>query len=108
LHAEAKKSMETKLDFITQRAAEEPKERFSNLMHHISKDSLRANFSKLGRNRAVGVDGVSWQEYNREIDANIEALLGRMKRMGYRPQAVRRVYIPKDKGKNQTIRTSGN
>ena len=103
MHAEAKKSMETRLDFIAQRAAKEPKEKFTNLMHHISKGSLRANFYKLGRNRAVGVDGVSWQEYNKEVDSNIEELFGRMKRMGYRPQAVRRVYIPKDKGKSRPL-----
>jgi RNA-directed DNA polymerase len=89
--------METKLGSISQCAAREPVMRFNNLMHHINKGSLKANFYKLGRNRAVGVDGVSWQEYEKDIDANIEELLERMKRMGYRPQAARRVYIPKDK-----------
>ena len=103
MRAEAKKTMGTKLDFITQRAAKEPKERFNSLMHHINKGTLEANFYKLGRNRAVGVDSVSWQEYNKDLDTNLEDLLGRMKRMGYRPQAVRRVYIPKDKGKTRPL-----
>jgi len=97
LHAEAKKDMGTKLGFICQRAAREPEARFCSLMHHLNEGSLKANFYKLGRNRAVGVDGVDWQEYEKNIGANVEDLLGRMKRMGYRPQAVRRVYIPKDK-----------
>lgn len=97
MHSEAKQEMETKLDFIGQRAAEEPNVRFNSLMHHINEGSLKANFYELGRNRAVGVDGVSWQEYEKELDANVEDLLRRMKRMGYRPQAARRVYIPKDK-----------
>jgi len=97
LHAEARKEMETKLDFISRRAAKEPKLRFNNLMHHISKGSLKANFYELGRNRAVGVDGVNWQEYEEHLEANIDDLLRRMKRMGYKPQAARRVYIPKDK-----------
>ena len=97
MHTEAKKEMETKLGSIGQRAAREPEMKFNNLIHHINKGSLKANFYRLGRNRAVGADGVSWQEYNKDIDINIEGLLGRMKRMGYRPQAVRRVYIPKDK-----------
>jgi len=103
LLAEAKKAMGTKLDFIAQRAAREPKERFNNLMHHINKSSLEANFYKLGRNRAVGVDSISWQEYNKNLNANLKDLLGRVKRMGYRPQAVRRVYIPKDKGKTRPL-----
>ena len=97
MHAEAKKDMGTKLGFICQRAAREPEARFCSLMHHLNEGSLKANFYKLGRNRAVGVDGVDWQEYEKNIGANVEDLLGRMKRMGYRPQAVRRVYIPKDK-----------
>ncbi len=97
MHTEAKKDMETKLGFISRRAANEPKLIFNSLMHHINKGSLRANFYELGRNRAVGVDGVKWREYENNLEVNIEDLLGRMKRMGYKPQAVRRVYIPKDK-----------
>ena len=97
MHAEATTEMETKLGSVSQCAAREPVMQFNNLMHHINEGSLKANFYKLGRNRAVGVDGVSWQEYEKDIDANIEGLLERMKRMGYKPQAARRVYIPKDK-----------
>ena len=103
MHAEAMKEMETKLDFIGQRAAREPRVRFSSLMHHINEGSLRANFYELGRNRAVGVDGVSWQKYERNLEANVGDLLGRMKQMGYRPQAVRRVYIPKDEYTNRPL-----
>ena len=74
--AEAKKAMGTKLDFIAQRAAREPKERFNNLMHHINKSSLEANFYKLGRNRAVGVDSISWQEYNKKPQCQSQRPIG--------------------------------
>jgi group II intron reverse transcriptase/maturase len=66
-------------------------------MYHVNKGSLKANFYLLGRKRAVGVDGVGWQEYGEGLDANIDNLLERMRRMGYRPQPARRVYIPKGK-----------
>ncbi|MDP8263308.1 MAG: group II intron reverse transcriptase/maturase [Candidatus Ancaeobacter aquaticus] len=89
--------METKLGLISQRAAKEPDMKFESLMHHINEGSLKANFYELGRNRAAGVDGVSWQEYEKGLESNVEDLLGRMKRMGYKPQAARRVYIPKDR-----------
>lgn len=95
--------MATELDFLSQRAAREPKGTFDNLMHHINEGSLRASFYRLGRNRAVGVDGISWQEYAKNLEANIGQLLGQVKRMGYRPQAVRRVYIPKGKGKTRPL-----
>ncbi len=97
LYAETARSVETKLGFIGQRAAREPEARFDSLMHHINEGSLKVNFYELGRNRAVGVDGVSWQEYEKNLEANVGDLLGRMKRMGYRPQPARRVYIPKEK-----------
>jgi len=103
LYAEVVKNMGTKLGFIAQRAAREPKTRFNNLMHHINKDSLKAYFYKLGRNRAEGVDGISWQEYSKNIDSNIKGLLGRMKNMAYRPQPVKRVYIPKAKNESRPL-----
>ena len=102
-HAEAKQTMATKLDFISQCAAKESKVKFHNIMHHINKDSLKASFYELGRNRALGVDGVSWQEYCKQLNVNIEDLLGRMKQMSYRPQAVRRVYIPKGKDSKRPL-----
>lgn len=89
--------METKLGFIAQRAAKEPELRFNNLMHHINEGSLKVSFYELGRNRAVGVDGVSWQEYAENLEFNIDDLLRRMRQMGYKPQPARRVYIPKNK-----------
>lgn len=89
--------METKLGSLSQYAAKEPQRKFVNIMYHVNKSSLKANFYLLGRKRAVGVDGVGWQEYEEGLDVNIDNLLGRMKRMGYRPQPVRRVYIPKAK-----------
>jgi len=57
VHVEATTEMETKLGSISQCAAREPVMQFNNLMHHINEGSLKANFYKLDRNRAVGVDG---------------------------------------------------
>jgi RNA-directed DNA polymerase len=91
--------METKLDSLSRCAIEEPQRKFVNIIYRVNKDSLKASFYLLGRKRAVGVDGVSWQEYEEGLDANLDNLLGKMKRMGYRPQPAKRVYIPKDKNR---------
>ncbi|MFH1504382.1 MAG: group II intron reverse transcriptase/maturase [Candidatus Omnitrophota bacterium] len=90
-------TMETKLGSLSQYAAKEPERKFVNIMYHVNADSLKANFYKFGRKRAVGVDSVSWQEYEGNLEANIDSFLERMKRMEYRPQPVKRVYIPKDR-----------
>ena len=98
-----KESVETQLDLLSQYAAKEPDRCFTSLIHHVDERSLKANFYELGRNRAVGVDQVSWQEYGKDLEVNVDNLLGRMKRMGYRPQPARRVYIPKDKSSKRPL-----
>ena len=52
-------------------------------------------FRRLSGNKAAGIDEVTKDEYAGNLEANIEALLGRLHRMAYRPQPARRVYIPK-------------
>jgi RNA-directed DNA polymerase len=96
-------SVETQLGLLSQYALKEPDRVFTSLIHHVNEGSLRANFYALGRNRAAGVDQVSWQEYEKDLRANIDNLLGRMKRMGYRPQPARRVYIPKDNNRTRPL-----
>lgn len=103
LFAEMKESVETKLGFIAQRAQREREGKFDNLMQLISKEYLKANYYQLGRDRAEGVDGISWKEYGERLEENLEELIGRMKRMGYRPQAARRVYIPKGEGQMRPL-----
>lgn len=90
--------METKLGYIAEYAVKHPEAKFTSLMHMVSKETMETEFKHIGRNKAEGIDEVSWQEYARSLEANIEGLLERMKKMEYKPQAARRVYIPKDNG----------
>jgi RNA-directed DNA polymerase len=75
-------------------------------MHHIDEGSLRRCFDKLEGKKAVGIDGISKTEYGENLQANLKDLIERMKRMGYRPQAVRQVLIPKE-GKPGATRALG-
>ncbi|MFC1706528.1 group II intron reverse transcriptase/maturase [Planctomycetota bacterium] len=54
---------------------------------------------ELGRKKAPGVDGVTREDYVEDLEANLKELLGRLHRGSYRPQPVRRRYIPKTGGK---------
>jgi len=86
----------TDLTRIGERARKEPTVVFTNLYHHIyDVDNLRACYDTLARNKATGVDGVTKEEYGKELEGNLRDLSDRLKRMGYRPQAKRRSYIPK-------------
>ena len=65
------------------------------VMYALNKDNLKESAKKIAGNKAVGIDNVTKQDYTADLNSNIEKLIERMKRMGYRPKAVRRVYIPK-------------
>ena len=81
---------------IGERARLNGKEKFTSIYHYVSDpDHLERCYEELEAKRASGIDGVSKEEWGRELKRNIEELSERLGRMGYRPQAVKRVYIPK-------------
>jgi RNA-directed DNA polymerase len=87
--------METKLARIAERAKSQPGERFTSLMHLVNEEFLESSHRYLARNRAAGVDGLTKEEYGQNLKHNIEGLVERLKQKSYRPQPVKRVYIPK-------------
>lgn len=88
--------METKLARIAEIAKEKPKEQFTSLYHLLNKEMLLKCHAELDANKASGIDWVTKEEYERNLEENITSLVERLKRKGYRPQPVRRAYIPKD------------
>lgn len=87
--------MNTKLQRIADIAKENPKEKFSALIHHINKEMLMQCHKELKGNKATGVDGITKLQYEENLEENIDDLLARMKRFNYRPKPSKRVYIPK-------------
>jgi len=86
----------TDLTRIGEKARKEPGLVFTSLYHHIyDVDNLRACYDTLDARKATGVDGVTKEEYGRNLEENLRDLSGRLKRMGYRPGPKRRSYIPK-------------
>ncbi|WP_243134612.1 reverse transcriptase domain-containing protein, partial [Clostridium beijerinckii] len=87
--------MYTKLERIAEIAGNNPKEKFTSLMHLVNKEMLILCHYELSGNKATGVDKVTKEEYETNLENNIDNLLIRMKTFKYRPQPVRRVYIDK-------------
>jgi RNA-directed DNA polymerase len=86
----------TNLKWIGEKARKEPDLVFTSLYHHIlDVDNLRASYDTLKANKAIGVDGVTKQQYGRDLESNLQDLSERLGRMSYRPGAKRRSYIPK-------------
>lgn len=70
-------------------------QKVDTVMYALNKENLKTSAMRMGRNKAVGIDNVTKQEYIEKLDENIEKLIINMKKMSYKPKAVRRVYIPK-------------
>lgn len=87
--------MLTKLERIAEIAKERPDEKFTSLIHLIDKEMLIKCHYELKRNKAPGIDKITKNEYEINLEENIENLLQRMKAFKYRPNPVKRVYIPK-------------
>ena len=79
------------------------KERFTALLHHVSVDLLRSAYSWLKRDAAAGVDGVTWDEYGKDLDRRLADLHARIHRGSYRAQPTRRQYIPKPDGRQRPL-----
>ena len=65
------------------------------VMYAINEENLKRSAIKMAGNKAVGIDKVTKKEYIEKLNLNIKDLVQRMKRMSYKPKAVRRTYIPK-------------
>jgi group II intron reverse transcriptase/maturase len=69
----------------------------------MDQDFLTEAFRRLKRGAATGVDEVTWAEYARDLDANVEALHGRLRALRYRAQPVKRAWLEKEGGKKRPI-----
>ncbi|ATW26772.1 group II intron reverse transcriptase/maturase [Candidatus Formimonas warabiya] len=87
--------METKLTRIAEAARMRPNEKFTSLAHLINEETIKECHREMSRNKASGVDEVTKEEYELNLESNVKDLINRMKRQAYKPQPVRRVHIPK-------------
>src|SRR6266700_2236764 len=96
-------SVSQALERIRRVAKERKKEKFTSLLHHISIDLLDEAFFELKEEAAPGVDGLTWTEYEQNLDRNLEDLHARVHRGAYRALPSRRVYIPKPDGRQRPL-----
>jgi RNA-directed DNA polymerase len=73
--------------------------RFTALLHHVDLERLRSAYRALSPRAAAGVDELTWQDYGRDLEANLRDLHARVHRGAYRAKPSRRVFIPKADGR---------
>jgi group II intron reverse transcriptase/maturase len=69
----------------------------------VTVDLLRWSFYQLKRRAAAGIDGVTWDQYETDIEGNLADLYGRVQRGAYRAKPSRRQYIPKPDGRQRPL-----
>ena len=96
----------TKLECIGTRAKHRKETVFNNIGYVVDLDLLRKCYHELEGRKAIGIDGVTKEAYGKELEDNLQALLGRIRRHAYKPQASRLVEIPKEDGSRRPLAIS--
>jgi group II intron reverse transcriptase/maturase len=87
------------LERVREVARRDKEARFTALLHHVTVDRLRAAYRAIRPQAAAGVDGVTWEVYGRDLEANLQDLHRRLHAGSYRARPSRRSYIPKADGR---------
>lgn len=96
-------AMSPKLLRVMERAKRDPEARFLSLAHLLDEQMLECAYRNIRKDAAVGVDGITHEEYGRVLKDNLRDLHERLRTMSYRHKPIRRVHIPKERGKTRPI-----
>src|SRR5215475_4366886 len=95
--------MSTDINRIAELAKQDPKRQFFSIAHLITVEKMYEAFRSLRKDASAGIDGVTYEQYEAHAEENIRQLRQRLKEGKYRAQPLRRVYIPKEDGKQRPI-----
>jgi RNA-directed DNA polymerase len=103
LRTQSRTSASSDLRGVREAASRDKRARFTALLHHVTTKLLRRSFYALKRDAAPGIDGVTWQEYETDLDGQLTDLHRRLHQGMYRAQPSRRAYIPKANGRQRPL-----
>ena len=95
----AGQSVSSELDRVRRVARKDKDVRFTALLHHVMSIACGRRTRAFSPKAAPGVDGVTWQDYGQDLEANLRDLHARVHRGAYRARPSRRVFIPKPDGR---------
>ena len=91
------------LDRVREVARRDKEAKFTALLHHVDLNRLRAAYWAINPKAATGVDEVTWDDYGKDLEANLSDLLARVHSGTYRASPSRRAYIPKSDGRKRPL-----
>src|SRR5262245_14854199 len=95
-------TVSTKQERIAELAKQSPQRAFTSLAYLMDLDWLKEAYQRTRKDGAVGVDGVTAEDYERDLGGNLQSLLDRAKSGTYQAPPVRRVHIPKGGSTTET------
>lgn len=95
-------NVSTKQERIAGLAKQSPQMAFTSLAYLIDIDWLQEAYRRTRKDGAAGVDGVTAEDYEQNLECNLQNLLDRAKSGTYRAPPVRRVHIPKGDSTTET------
>lgn len=95
--------MQTTMQGISNKAKLKPEHRFQNLYRILNAEALKEAFQKLKKGKVAGVDKITVEEYEKNLEGNIEEVVDKLKKKTYKAKLVRRTYIPKGEGKKRPL-----
>jgi group II intron reverse transcriptase/maturase len=93
----------SELERVRQAALRSRTERFSALFHHITIERLEDAFLRIKKAASPGIDGVTWEQYGKDLGENLRDLHTRLHQGAYRAKPSRRAYIPKSDGRQRPL-----
>jgi group II intron reverse transcriptase/maturase len=87
--------MQTSLRGIANKARMKKEHRFENLIGLLNAQNTLDSWKLLNKKAAYGVDKISAEEYEKNLQENAEALIKQVREGKYRAKLIRRQYIPK-------------
>jgi RNA-directed DNA polymerase len=100
---QSRSSVSQGLERVRAAARQRKKEKFTALLHHVTVERMHEAFLALKRRAAAGVDGLTWQDYEADLQSNLQDLHARVHRGTYRALPVRRRFIPKPDGRQRPL-----
>ncbi|BAG40695.1 reverse transcriptase [Orientia tsutsugamushi str. Ikeda] len=88
----------TKLERIKLLSSKNQDIKFNNLGHIIDLKMLEEQYKELDSKKAIGMDGITKEDYGKKLKANLLSLLTRIRKGQYQAKPARIVKIPKEDG----------
>ena len=95
--------MQTSLRGIARKAKQDKNYRFGNLYGLLDKNAVYLAYKDINKKSASGIDEETSKEFEKNLDENLDTILEELKSKKYKAKLVKRVYIPKGKGKMRPL-----